>query len=96
MWFIFFKTKPHHDDIEAFVIQLEGTKQWLIYKPTHELANEYTLANKEAVQEPLMDITLNPGDILYFPRGYIHQAKTPKLAKDSYSTHITISTFQNK
>lgn len=24
---------PHHDDIEAFVVQLEGTKQWLLYKP---------------------------------------------------------------
>jgi ribosomal protein L16 Arg81 hydroxylase len=78
------------------VIQLEGIKQWLIYKPTHELPNEYTLADKDSIKEPILDITLKPGDILYFPRGFIHQAKTPKLEKNSYSTHITISTFQNK
>jgi len=24
---------PHHDDIEAFVLQLEGSKKWRLYKP---------------------------------------------------------------
>uniref|UniRef100_A0A8C8RAJ8 Bifunctional lysine-specific demethylase and histidyl-hydroxylase n=1 Tax=Pelusios castaneus TaxID=367368 RepID=A0A8C8RAJ8_9SAUR len=34
-----------------------------------------------------------PGDLLYFPRGTIHQADTPPGG--SYSTHVTISTYQN-
>lgn len=34
-----------------------------------------------------------PGDLLYFPRGVIHQAKTQS---DSHSTHISISTYQQQ
>lgn len=37
---------------------------------------------------------LQPGDLLYFPRGTIHQADTPPGIP--YSTHVTISTYQNK
>uniref|UniRef100_A0A803YIP5 Bifunctional lysine-specific demethylase and histidyl-hydroxylase n=1 Tax=Meleagris gallopavo TaxID=9103 RepID=A0A803YIP5_MELGA len=36
---------------------------------------------------------VEPGDLLYFPRGTIHQADTPPGV--SYSTHVTISTYQN-
>ena len=24
---------PHYDDIEAFIMQIEGKKQWKLYKP---------------------------------------------------------------
>ena len=33
---------------------------------------------------------MHPGDLLYLPRGVIHEA----VAMDSFSTHITISVFQ--
>ena len=33
------------------------------------------------------------GDVLYFPRGTIHQAETP--AGVEHSTHLTLSTYQN-
>nr|XP_033799491.1 ribosomal oxygenase 2 isoform X5 [Geotrypetes seraphini] len=36
---------------------------------------------------------VEPGDILYFPRGTIHQADTP--AGGLHATHLTISTYQN-
>uniref|UniRef100_A0A8I5N8K5 Bifunctional lysine-specific demethylase and histidyl-hydroxylase n=1 Tax=Papio anubis TaxID=9555 RepID=A0A8I5N8K5_PAPAN len=36
---------------------------------------------------------VEPGDLLYFPRGTIHQADTP--AGLAHSTHVTISTYQN-
>lgn len=39
-------------------------------------------------------LLLQPGDLLYFPRGTIHQADTPSGVQ--HSTHITISTYQNK
>ncbi len=32
------------------------------------------------------------GDLLYFPRGTIHQAQTP--AGVDHSTHLTLSTYQ--
>lgn len=38
-----------------------------------------------------MEITVNPGDVLYFPRGIVHQARTDE---DSHSLHLTISTYQ--
>ncbi|XP_057400983.1 ribosomal oxygenase 2 isoform X10 [Balaenoptera acutorostrata] len=34
-----------------------------------------------------------PGDLLYFPRGTIHQADTPSGL--AHSTHVTISTYQS-
>nr|XP_055115889.1 ribosomal oxygenase 2 isoform X4 [Symphalangus syndactylus] len=36
---------------------------------------------------------VEPGDLLYFPRGTIHQVDTP--AGLAHSTHVTISTYQN-
>ena len=27
---------PHYDDIDAFLLQLEGKKQWNLYKPPNE------------------------------------------------------------
>lgn len=28
---------PHYDDIEAFVLQIEGKKRWTLYKPKEDL-----------------------------------------------------------
>jgi ribosomal protein L16 Arg81 hydroxylase len=28
---------PHHDDVEVFILQLEGEKHWRLYKPIEEL-----------------------------------------------------------
>jgi len=83
---------PHCDDVEIIVLQLEGKKTWKLYKPMVELSRDYTQDLKEAdIGEPIMEITLQPGDLLYFPRGTIHQAKTEG---DSHSTHLSVSTYQ--
>jgi len=81
---------PHYDDVDVFVIQLEGSKTWKLYKPHVELANEYSddLA-QDKIGEPVMTVTLKPGDVLYMPRGTIHQAQA-----ESRSTHVTLSTYQ--
>ncbi|XP_046387189.1 ribosomal oxygenase 2-like isoform X2 [Ischnura elegans] len=85
---------PHHDDIEAFVLQLEGQKRWRLYKPILELPRSYSDGLSEAeIGEPTHTVILNPGDLLYFPRGTIHQADTPPAVH--HSTHITISTYQH-
>ncbi|XP_033241489.1 bifunctional lysine-specific demethylase and histidyl-hydroxylase NO66 isoform X2 [Drosophila pseudoobscura] len=85
---------PHYDDIEAFVLQVEGKKRWRIYAPTKELPRESSgnLSQTE-LGDPIMDIVLMPGDLLYFPRGWIHQAITEK---DSHSLHITLSAYQQQ
>eukprot|EP00698_Gefionella_okellyi_P005327 TRINITY_DN14849_c0_g1_i1.p1 TRINITY_DN14849_c0_g1~~TRINITY_DN14849_c0_g1_i1.p1 ORF type:complete len:447 (+),score=103.78 TRINITY_DN14849_c0_g1_i1:82-1422(+) len=88
---------PHWDDIEAFVLQCEGRKHWKLYSATQTLPRTYSGDLDESALPPvLMDVVLEPGDVLYFPRGTIHHACTLKdAAADEGSTHVTISTYQN-
>ncbi|XP_050738942.1 ribosomal oxygenase 1-like isoform X2 [Eriocheir sinensis] len=86
---------PHWDDIEAFLLQLEGKKHWKVYKPRSEEEElpEISSPNlsQDDIGEPVLEVTLEAGDLLYFPRGYIHQAQTDE---DVHSIHITVSTYQ--
>lgn len=86
---------PHYDDIEAFVLQVEGKKHWRVYAPrsVEETLPRVSSPNfrQEDIGEPIMDIVLEPGDLLYFPRGFIHQANT---VPGHHSLHITLSTYQ--
>ncbi|XP_070311126.1 ribosomal oxygenase 2 isoform X3 [Odocoileus virginianus] len=84
---------PHYDDVEVFVLQLEGEKRWRLYQPTVPLAREYSLEAEDRIGRPTHELTLKPGDLLYFPRGTIHQAATPEGL--AHSTHVTISTYQS-
>jgi lysine-specific demethylase/histidyl-hydroxylase NO66 len=88
---------PHYDDIEAFVLQLEGRKRWRVYKP---LQDEFALPRFSSGNysqddlkdhKPIIDVILEPGDLLYFPRGFIHQANA---LDDIHSLHITVSCYQ--
>lgn len=84
---------PHYDDVEVFIVQLEGEKHWRLYSPTVPLAREYSVEPEERIGTPTHDFILKPGDLLYLPRGTIHQADTPSGL--IHSTHVTISTYQN-
>ncbi|XP_039077932.1 ribosomal oxygenase 2 isoform X4 [Hyaena hyaena] len=84
---------PHYDDVEVFILQLEGEKHWRLYQPTVPLAREYSVEAEDRIGRPAHEFTLKPGDLLYFPRGTIHQADTPPGL--AHSTHVTISTYQN-
>ncbi|XP_023442968.1 ribosomal oxygenase 2 isoform X2 [Dasypus novemcinctus] len=84
---------PHYDDVEVFILQLEGEKHWRLYHPTVPLAREYSVEAEDRIGHPTHEFTLKPGDLLYFPRGTIHQADTPPGL--AHSTHVTISTYQN-
>lgn len=86
---------PHYDDIEAFVLQLEGRKKWKLYFPRNEkeILPRFSSGNfnQEEISDPILDITLESGDMLYFPRGTIHQAYS---LPDTHSLHITVSASQ--
>ncbi|XP_069886768.1 ribosomal oxygenase 1 [Dipodomys merriami] len=86
---------PHYDDIEAFVLQLEGRKLWRVYRPrvpTEELALiSSPNFSQEDLGEPVLQTVLEPGDLLYFPRGFIHQAE---CQVGVHSLHLTLSTYQ--
>nr|CAD7423037.1 unnamed protein product [Timema monikensis] len=86
---------PHYDDIEAFILQIEGKKKWRLYAPRkkQEVLPQFSSGNltDEEIGKPVMEVTLNPGDLLYFPRGIIHQGHT---VPGCHSLHITLSCYQ--
>uniref|UniRef100_A0A8C1Q9J1 Bifunctional lysine-specific demethylase and histidyl-hydroxylase n=1 Tax=Cyprinus carpio TaxID=7962 RepID=A0A8C1Q9J1_CYPCA len=86
---------PHYDDIEAFILQLEGKKHWRVYNPRSEdevlpLVSSPNFSQDE-IGQPIMDVVLEAGDLLYFPRGFIHQGD---CLPDAHSMHITVSSYQ--
>ncbi|XP_053681303.1 bifunctional lysine-specific demethylase and histidyl-hydroxylase NO66 [Anopheles nili] len=86
---------PHYDDIEAFVLQIEGRKRWRVYAPRtpQEQLARFSSENlrQDELAAPLLDVVLEAGDLLYFPRGYIHQAAT---VPGAHSLHVTVSVYQ--
>ncbi|XP_060907797.1 ribosomal oxygenase 1 [Labrus mixtus] len=86
---------PHYDDIEAFVVQLEGKKHWRVYNPRTEDEILPVLSspnfNQADIGKPILEVVLEPGDLLYFPRGFIHQGD---CLPDAHSLHITVSSYQ--
>ncbi|KTG01614.1 hypothetical protein cypCar_00018075 [Cyprinus carpio] len=47
--------------------------------------------SQDEIGQPIMDVVLEAGDLLYFPRGFIHQGD---CLPDAHSMHITVSSFQ--
>lgn len=86
---------PHYDDIEAFVIQLEGAKHWRVYGPRSPQEHLPRVSSENFSQDEIgkaiLDVVMEPGDMLYFPRGFIHQAET---VNGKHSLHITVSMYQ--
>jgi len=84
----------HHYDVhDVFVVQIEGTKRWVIHEPVHPapLRNQpwtdHRAAVTRAATEPAcIDTVLEPGDCLYLPRGWIHAAE----ARGEISIHLTV------
>lgn len=78
----------HHDTHDVFVLQIAGEKRWLIYEPAFALPLKHQSYRKElgAPGAPVHDIVLRPGDTLYMPRGWLHEAAT----SNTDSLHLTI------
>ncbi|PRP79475.1 lysine-specific demethylase NO66-like [Planoprotostelium fungivorum] len=84
---------PHYDDVEAFVVQTEGAKHWKLYSPltpqeTLPRTSSENFTQKE-IGKPILETDLEMGDLLYFPRGFIHQAVSLPTC---HSLHLTLST----
>merc|ERR1712051_312757 len=86
---------PHYDDVEVFIMQLEGKKRWRLYHPRNaqETMPRHSSRNFEQneIGKPMMDVILEPGDLLYMPRGTIHQGN---CLEDAHSLHLTVSCHQ--
>ncbi len=80
--------EAHYDTHEVFVLQIDGEKHWRIYSAARELpvANEEASIPKDQLGSPTQEVLLQPGDLLYIPRGHVHEAFTSERA----SLHLTV------
>lgn len=78
----------HHDTHDVFVLQVAGSKRWRWYAPVQELPlNDQRWSSElHAAGEAVKDFVLEPGDTLYLPRGWPHEAST----SDADSLHLTV------
>jgi hypothetical protein len=86
----------HYDMVEFFCLQVAGRKTWRIWKPDRPLplvdgpdaSNRVYCKDHKALrrEREVGDYLLEPGDTLYVPRGWIHQAVTI----GEPSLHVTI------
>jgi hypothetical protein len=80
--------QAHFDGHEVFVLQLEGTKHWRFYGPGRELPlpDEDGPVPRESLGPVAQETSLEAGDMLYMPRGHVHEAFT----SDRASMHLTV------
>ena len=79
--------RVHHDTHDVFALQTHGRKHWVVYAPHVDTPLPGQGWSADAAQtEPVLDLTMTPGDALYVPRGAPHAAATV----DEPSLHITI------
>jgi hypothetical protein len=64
----------HCDDEEVFVLQVDGRKRWRLDGATRD------------AQPPVLDQVLEPGNLLYMPRGCYHVA----IPLDEPTLHLTV------
>ena len=83
----------HYDVHDVFVVQVSGEKHWRVRPPVLEspLRDQPWTDRRDAVrtaalEPPVVDAVLTPGDCLYVPRGWLHSA----TALGGTSIHLTI------
>ncbi|MEU6843878.1 cupin domain-containing protein [Streptomyces sp. NPDC046716] len=83
----------HYDVHDVFVLQIEGTKRWIVHEPVHPdplrdqpWTDRRAEVEEAAKGEAYLDTVLVPGDVLYLPRGWLHAAQ----AQGAVSVHLTL------
>lgn len=77
----------HWDDHDVFVVHLDGTKRWMLYGVTRPAPLRRDVGEDPVRPgEPLEEIVLEAGDMLYLPRGYWHAA----VGMGGPTLHLTV------
>ncbi len=81
----------HFDEHDVCILQITGTKIWHLYHSPIELPcnKNHQIKDFPSLGEPDFTVELQPGDLLYIPRGLIHQAFTT----DTTSIHIALGLY---
>jgi Cupin superfamily protein len=79
----------HHDENEIFTVQISGKKRWEIF---HRVDSRRPgVHERAALAEATYDYTLEPGDVLYVPGGYVHDVTCEEA---SFSLTIVFAPFR--
>lgn len=86
--------RTHYDTHDVFVLQVAGSKRWRVHRPTVVDPLPSQPGRTEEItattdQQPVLDVVLEPGDVLYLPRGWPHAAQ----ARQDLTLHLTIGVF---
>lgn len=77
----------HWDDHDVAVVQVHGSKRWRLYGATREAPTFRDVESPEKPEgDPVADIVLTPGDVLYLPRGWWHAVTADQGTE---SLHLT-------
>jgi ribosomal protein L16 Arg81 hydroxylase len=78
----------HYDTHEVFILQIDGAKEWSVYPETVPCPTESLRSLSQAPPQtpPYLKCVLQPGEVLYIPRGHWHYG----VACDRPSLHLTI------
>lgn len=83
----------HFDTHDVFALHVEGEKVWRVYSTRMPHPIRHPRHQNDAYQEPkheeqrgplMMEVTMKPGDVLYLPRGWYHDA----LAASGGTVHM--------
>jgi len=86
---------PHADDRDVFVIQLCGCKRWRVWGeapvkfpyPDEQVGKSGLPIPAQVLNaKPAIECVLRPGDVLYMPRGYVHEAFCTEAASSWHAT----------
>jgi len=76
---------PHRDAHDVLVLQLQGEKRWLFHGPGAGEGAEL-FPDPAGLPPPAAEFALQPGDLLFVPRGDVHRAEV--IGEDSL--HLSI------
>jgi hypothetical protein len=82
----------HRDEHASFVLQIDGSKEWAVYEEAHRLEDVHRPGGVDPdslASAKRGTFQLNPGDVLYLPEWWVHEAST----SDSHSLHVTLRVF---
>ena len=80
--------RAHFDNHDVFVLQVSGSKAWQIYDTPEDLPHRGTEFDPEKYKpgDLTQSFELRQGDMVYIPRGVMHDA----VSGDQSSLHITL------
>ncbi|WP_088331867.1 cupin domain-containing protein [Lacimicrobium sp. SS2-24] len=67
---------PHIDQYDVFIIQGKGARRWQVGGQGGESLRPHPLLSQVSTFEPVIDVVLQPGDVLYIPPGFAHCGET--------------------